>query len=132
MTLDDVLRRTAANEKRLVTGDTLRELPDKQILIMHTGERLTIKRGGEWQLDGRNGKVEILPLPAIELRQPHQFLMSNGAHITFKGGRIEIRYAQNALVLFDPLGVIYVKRGDILQVVRQFSAPEQGALVMAG
>jgi hypothetical protein len=132
MTIDDVLKKTAANERRLVTGDTLRELPDKQILILHTGERLTIKRGGEWQLDGKNGEIGVLPQAAQELRHPQQYDMSNGAKITFRGGRIEIRYAQDGLVAFDPHGVIYVKRGDILQVVRQFVAPETTPLVMAG
>jgi hypothetical protein len=132
MTIDDVLRKSFSNEKRLVTGDTIRDLPDKQLMILHTGERLTIKHGGEWQLDGPNGAVGVLPQVAQDSRYPQQYDMTNGAKISFKSGRIEIRYAQDALVSFDPRGVIYVKRGDILQLIRQFAAPEKPALVMAG
>jgi hypothetical protein len=131
MTIDEVLKRSNANEKRLVTGDTLRNLPDRQILMLHTGERLTIKRGGEWLLEDKNGKVDILPIPALECRHPHQYLMSNGTAIAFKAGRIEIRYAEDGLVSFDPHGVIYVKRGDVLQVVRQFTQPERPTLELA-
>ena len=120
MTIDSVLKRTTANERRLVTGDTLRELADRQVLFLHTGERLTIKRGGEWYLEGDEGRVDLHPQAAQEYRQPQQYLMTNGATIMFRGGRIEIRFGDGS-VAFDPHGVIYVKRGDILQVVRQFT-----------
>jgi len=132
MTIDDVLRSTTSNEQRLVTGDTLRKLPDKQILYLHTGDKLTIKRGGEWQLDGRNGPVSVVHQQANESRNLQQYDMSNGAKITFKSGRIEIRHSNDGLVSFDPHGVIYVRRGDILQVIRQFVSIDTDSLVRAG
>jgi hypothetical protein len=131
MTLDAVLKKTTANEKRLVTGDTLRELPLCQILLLHTGDRLTIKRGGEWRLEGPRGPIHVVPRAAQELRQTQQYLMTNGDTISFKGGRIELRY-EDGLVAFDPDGVIYVKRGDTLQVIRQFNSAGTPAMVMAG
>jgi hypothetical protein len=120
MTLKDVLKATTPRELRLVTGDILKELPDRQILVLHTGERLTVMKGGEWRLDGESGKVDVLTHVPQQSRNPQCFDLSNGARLRFFGGRIEIRYGRKSLVLFDPNGVIIVKREDVIHIVRQF------------